>query len=174
MYVYTEWVCLPTNMKNFILFSIVMLFIILCVDINRYSRQTVNEPLSEEKIQDVRAQKIDNYFRERNMPLEGYGKRMVEVAEKNGLDWRLLPAISIRESSGGKQMCKNNPFGWGSCQIIFSSLNEAIDTVGYKLNNLPVYKNKTTKQKLYYYNGTVVTSYPDEVIVIMNKISTTE
>ena len=152
----------------------VALFVLLCFELNRYPQASASKPPYVEKIQDVRAQKIDNYFRERNMPLEGYGKKMVEVAEKNGLDWRLLPAISIRESSGGKHMCKNNPFGWGSCKIIFSSLNEAIDTVGYKLNNLPVYKGKSTKQKLYYYNGTVVPSYPDEVIVIMNKISTTE
>lgn len=120
---------------------------------------------------DDRAVKIDNYFKERNMPLEGYGKKMVEVADANGLDWRLLPAISIRESSGGKQMCENNPFGWGSCKITFKSLDEAIETVGYKLANLPVYKGKTTEQKLYYYNGTVIATYPAEVLAIMTKIA---
>ena len=95
---------------------------------------------------------------------------MIEIADKYNLDWRLLPAISVRESSGGKQMCKNNPFGWGSCKITFNSLNEAIEIVGYKLFNLPVYKDKTTERKLYYYNGTVLPSYPSEVIAIMNSI----
>lgn len=163
-------------MKNFILFTLVALFVVFFININLYIHDvnTTNKIPPAVEVQDIRAEKIDNYFKERNMPLEGYGKKMVEVADKNGLDWRLLPAISIRESSGGKHMCQHNPFGWGSCRIIFSSLNEAIDTVGYKLNNLPVYRGKTTKQKLYYYNGTVVPSYPDEVIAIMNKISTTE
>lgn len=160
-------------MKNFILFALVALFVALFTNINENSKYTNDTPPVVE-LKYIRAEKIDNYFKERNMPLEGYGRKMVEIADKNGLDWRLLPAISIRESSGGKHMCQNNPFGWGSCRIIFSSLNEAIETVGYKLNNLPVYKGKTTKQKLYYYNGTVVQSYPDEVIAIMNKISTTE
>lgn len=127
--------------------------------------------IESEIIVDTRAEIIDNYYKERNMPLYGYGKKMVEVADKYNLDWRLLPAISIRETSGGKYMCRSfNAFGWGSCRIEFRSQEEAIETIGYKLSNLPVYQGKTTKEKLYYYNGTVVKSYPDEVISIMNKI----
>lgn len=120
---------------------------------------------------DNRPSIIDDYFEARNMPLKGYGKKMVEVADSNGLDWRLLPALSVRESSGGKQMCENNPFGWGSCKITFKSIDEAIETVGYKLANLSVYKGKTTEIKLYYYNGTVIKTYPQEVIAIMDKIA---
>ena len=37
------------------------------------------------------------------MPLLGLGKKMVIEAEKNNLDWRLLPAISVIESTGGKK-----------------------------------------------------------------------
>lgn len=128
-----------------------------------------DSPQPHVEIVDSRVTAIDNYFKKRNMPLAGYGKKMVEVADKNGLDWRLLPAISVRESSGGRHMCQNNPFGWGSCKIVFNSLDEAIETVGFKLANLPVYKGKTTERKLYYYNGTVLPSYPDEVLAIMEK-----
>jgi len=166
-----------SNMKQIKRLILVILLVILYLNID-FKLQETSNPL-EEKIdiveqKDIRADKIDNYFKERNMPLYGYGKKMVEVADKNGIDWRLLPAISIRESSGGKHMCDNNPFGWGSCKITFNSIDEAIQTVGYKLNNLPVYKGKSTEQKLYYYNGTVIESYPSEVIEIMNKISKTE
>ena len=49
-----------------------------------------------------KAAAIDAFFRERNMPLEGTGLKMVQEAEKNGLDWRLVAAISVRESTGGK------------------------------------------------------------------------
>lgn len=130
--------------------------------------QELPQPQKVEVI-DTRISAIDSYFKQRNMPLEGYGKKMVEVADKYELDWRLLPAISVRESSGGRHMCQNNPFGWGSCKIVFSSLDEAIETVGFKLANLKVYKGKTTEMKLYYYNGTVLPSYPAEVLAIMEK-----
>lgn len=130
-----------------------------------------------ESVIDNRVLIIDEYYKERDMPLYGYGSKIIEVADKYSLDWRLLAAISIRETSGGKHMCKNikaqnNPFGWGSCKIGFKSIEESIEVVGFKLGNLPVYKGKTTRQKLYHYNGTVVPTYPDEVITIMNNIKT--
>jgi len=135
------------------------------------------KPKDYEVIQvvDNRAEIIDNYYKERNMPLQGYGGKMVEIADLYGLDWRLLPAISIRETSGGKYMCKNpkaqnNPFGWGSCKIGFDSIDRAIETVGYKLKNLPIYQGKDTTQILYHYNGTVIPTYPSEVLAIMETI----
>ena len=111
------------------------------------------------------------------MPLEGQGEAMVATADKYGLDWRLLPAIAIRESSGGKHMCKNNPYGWGSCRITFDSIEAATERVGKSLGgfnpNLKMYKTPDTRKKLYYYNGTVLPTYPSEVISIMTKINAT-
>lgn len=153
-------------MKKKILIGLVLVSITMS---SLFIIKLTKEEEKQVQVIDVRPQLIDNYYKERGMPLEGYGKKMVEVADKYGLDWRLLPAISIRESSGGLHMCKNNPFGWGSCKITFNSLDEAIETVSYKLANLPVYKDKTTERKLYYYNGTVLPTYPAEVISIMNK-----
>jgi len=126
-----------------------------------------------------KAQAIDVYFAEHAMPLEGAGKKMVEEAEKNDLDWRLLPAIAIRESTGGKFDCKkveNNPFGWGSCKISFNSLDEAIETVAKNLggNNPKTsrhYDNKSIKQILRAYNPpSIVPRYAEQVISIMNDI----
>ncbi|MBT4121309.1 MAG: hypothetical protein HOA57_03605 [Candidatus Magasanikbacteria bacterium] len=121
---------------------------------------------------DVRSQKINKYFEERNMPLEGYGKQFIKIADKYDLDWRLLPAIAVRESSGGKHLLNNNPFGWGSCKIAFKDFNESIEVVGMNLsgnnpNTARYYADNSVKEKLYYYNGTVIPSYPDEVIHIM-------
>lgn len=122
----------------------------------------------------AKIERIDRYFSGRSMPLAGYGAQFVQVAEKYGLDWRLLPAIAIRESSGGKQMCGNNPFGWASCRTDFESIHEAIEYVGMNLGGenprtAPYYKNKTTSEKLWSYNGTVNPKYPDEVLAIMEK-----
>lgn len=130
-------------------------------------------------VEDVRKQKaeaIDLYFRDRSMPLEGTGMTFVLVAEKYGLDWSLLPAIGVRESSGGKAACGNNPFGWGSCKLHnFVSYEQAIEALGKNLGGANpktarYYAGNSSKEKLHYYNGTVVPTYPDEVIAIMNKI----
>lgn len=132
--------------------------------------QSTYVSLSEEH-----AKKIDAYFSARAMPLEGYGAKMVKVAEENNIDWRLLPAIAIKESTGGKFACHNNPFGWGSCQIKFKNFDEAIDTVAMNLGgNNPAterfYKNIETKVKLHHYNGTVVPTYTHEVMEFMDLI----
>lgn len=127
----------------------------------------------------MKAEAIDTYFRERSMPLEGMGMKMVIEAEKNGLDWRLIAAIAVRESTGGKFECKrveNNPFGWGSCKIGFESNEKAIETVARNLggnnpNTAHHYDDKTTIQILRAYNPpSVVPKYAEQVISIMNVI----
>lgn len=131
----------------------------------------------------AKAEAIDAYFREHDMPLEGTGAKMVQEAEKNDLDWRLLAAIAVRESTGGKHDCKkveNNPFGWGSCKIGFKSNEEAIETVAKNLggNNPKTakhYDDKTTKEILQTYNPpSVVRKYADQVISIMDDIGDAE
>ncbi len=127
-------------------------------------------------IRDERAGKIDAYFAKRGMPLEGWGDKLVLEAEKNGLDWRLLPAIAVRESTGGKHVrfCRNNPFGWASCRIGFDSVEEAIEVVAWNLGgsnaNTKRYYSGETREKLLHYNGTVIKSYPAEVLKIMERI----
>jgi hypothetical protein len=130
-----------------------------------------------------KADAIDAYFAEHDMPLEGTGMKMVEEAEKNDLDWRLLPAISVRESTGGKHECKkveNNPFGWGSCRIGFKSNDKAIEIVAKNLggnnpNTAKHYDNKTTEGILRAYNPpSIVPKYVKQVIAIMNDIGDKE
>ena len=108
----------------------------------------------------ARAEAIDAYFAERGMPLKGMGEKMVEEAIKNDLDWRLLPAIAVRESTGGKFECKkvpNNPFGWGSCKIGFKSNEQAIETVARNLGG----NNPNTAR--HYDEKTVIDAKPEVV-----------
>lgn len=123
-------------------------------------------------IVDDRAERLDAYFAKRDMPLEGYGAKFIEVADAHELDWRLLPAIAVRESSGGKRIMNNNPFGWGSAKIKFDDFNEAIEEVGANISGhdedtAKYYKDKTVYQILWLYNGTVIHTYPKEVMGIM-------
>jgi hypothetical protein len=133
-----------------------------------------DEDKAKEALQNEEAEKIDTYFKDRSMPLEGYGAKFVAAAEKHGIDWRLLPAIAVRESSGGKQACGHNPFGWGSCKINFKTYDEAIETLarnlGGKNPNTAAYYSGTTERKLHHYNGTVVPTYTQEVLNIMESI----
>ena len=131
----------------------------------------------------AKAEAIDAYFAERDMPLEGMGIKMVEEAGKNDIDWRLLPAIAVRESTGGKNDCKkvsNNAFGWGSCKIGFESNEKAIETVAKNLggnnpNTAHHYDDKETKEILRAYNPpSIVLRYAEQVMAIMDVIGEPE
>lgn len=133
----------------------------------------------EAEIRKLRAEAIDSYYKERDMPLEGYGMKMVLEAEKNDLDWRLLPAISVRESGGAKQACRKvtfSAFGWGSCKINFKSYNESIEIIAHNLGgNNPktahYYDEKTTAEILRAYNPpSIVKDYVPQVLKIMESI----
>ena len=126
-----------------------------------------------------RAEAIDAYFEARNMPLSGTGMKMVLESEKHMLDWRLLPAIAVRESTGGKNACdkaENNSFGWASCKVGFNSNEQAIEVVAFNLggknpNTARHYENKTVQQILRAYNPpSVVPRYAEQVMAIMNAI----
>lgn len=132
-----------------------------------------------EKMLAIQGQAIDAYFKAHDMPLEGMGRKMAEEANKNGLDWRLVPAIAVRESTGGKDDCnkvKFNPFGWGSCKIGFKSTEEAIETIARNLggnnpNTARHYDNKSTLEILRAYNPpSIVPRYAQQVMSIMNTI----
>lgn len=147
------------------------------------SQKVNKEEDAHAQILKAKADAIDGYFAEHDMPLEGTGMKMVEEAEKNDLDWRLLPAIAVRESTGGKNDCnkvKNNAFGWGSCKIGFKSTDTAIETVARNLggnnpNTSHHYDNKTTKQILRAYNPpSIVPRYAEQVISIMDAIGDAE
>ena len=133
----------------------------------------------EAELLKVKGDFIDSYFAEYDMPLFGTGIKMATEAEKNGLDWRLLAAIAVRESTGGKNDCNrvsNNAFGWGSCKIGFKSNDEAIEIVAHNLggNNPKTsyhYDNKTTIQILRAYNPpSIIPRYAQQVISIMEAI----
>lgn len=87
---------------------------------------------------DARAKIINNFFKNYGSFLSDYGDVFIQVADKYRLDFRLLPAIAMQESNGGKKIIKNsqNPFGWGIYGRLvtrFNSWEEAIDRVGRSL-----------------------------------------
>ena len=138
--------------------------------------------LEQEDLKD-KADKIDTFLKSRGSVLAGYGAKFVEEARKNDIDWRLIVSIAGRETTFGRNMCKNpkapnNPFGWGSCKIGFESIDESIEKVSASLGGNSEatahhYDGKTTTQILRKYNS-VIPNYPKEVIRIMKTIDATD
>lgn len=87
---------------------------------------------------DARTLIIYHFFKENNAPLSQAAEKFIEVADKYSLDFRLLPAIAMQESNGGRIMPNNsfNPFGYGiygGKVLRFASFEEAIERVGQGL-----------------------------------------
>ncbi|HZE87175.1 MAG TPA: hypothetical protein VE090_03115 [Methylomirabilota bacterium] len=65
------------------------------------------------KEQDKRAQILKSYLEGYNSPLAPFAKDMIEEADKNNLDWKLVPAIAGVESYFGQQIPPYSFNGWG-------------------------------------------------------------
>lgn len=76
-------------------------------------------------------------------PLAEHGPSFVAAAEMYGLEWALLPAIAMRESTGGEFRCTGtfNAWGYGSCNGYYPQLNQdwvsAIYFIAAKLTEAP-------------------------------------
>jgi len=114
--------------------------------IQQPSKATHSEP------DDPRLKLIWQYFADRDCPLRDSAADFVAAADQNELDWRLLPSISMIESSGGKDYRNNNVFGWDSCREPFSSVQAGIHFVASRLGKSKLYKDKNVDQKLSTYN----------------------
>lgn len=101
---------------------------------------------------DPRTIRIKQYFLERDCPAHVYAADFVQAAELNDLDWRLLPSISMVESTGGKLAPNNNMFGWDNCDIRFDSNREGIYRVAERLRSSPFYRGKELDGILKTYN----------------------
>lgn len=87
---------------------------------------------------DGRSKIIEDFFKAYKSPLSAYSNVFIQVADKYKLDYKLLPAISMQESNGGKKVINNsyNPFGYGiygKMTLKFASWDEAIEKVGEAL-----------------------------------------
>lgn len=113
---------------------------------------TISTEDSIEK-QDGRAKIVEDFFKGYRSVLANYSDLFINVADKYSLDYRLLPAISMQESNGGKRVIKNsfNPFGYGiygGKAIYFNSWEEAIERVGRGLREDYLRLGLTTPDKI--------------------------
>lgn len=88
----------------------------------------------DEETKDIRIATLKSFFRQHNSPLYDHAEFIVKTADKNGLDFKLLPAIAMQESNLCRVIPDNsyNCWGWGiygGKVTRFTSYEEAIDTV---------------------------------------------
>jgi len=81
-----------------------------------------------------RVEALEMFLDKYHSPLKENAKTFVEIADRYGMDYRLLPAIACMESTCGKALIEGtyNPFGWGihgKNYIAFESYDHAIKIV---------------------------------------------
>lgn len=93
-----------------------------------------------EKTADYRVDILKGFLTEYNSPLADYAPIFIEAADKYGLDWRFVPAITGVESTFGKRIPANsyNAYGWANGAYYFDSWEGSIELV-----------SKTLREKYY-------------------------
>jgi hypothetical protein len=117
---------------------------------------------------DPRLLRLQKFFAARDCPLREVAADFLAAADRNALDWRLLPSISIIESSGGKDYRNNNVFGWDTPLQSFASVREGIHYVAGQLARSDLYRNKSLDGKLRTYNPNP--AYPHKVKAVMRAL----
>ncbi len=92
------------------------------------------------KVNDNRAKILESYLHRQNSPLSPYSADFIREADKNKLDWELLPSIAGVESTFGQFLPANSYNGWGfgiygNHVMRFSSWKEAIATIAKSLKH---------------------------------------
>jgi len=84
---------------------------------------------------DRRIDTLEAFLEKYNSPLAPYSQVFIATADKYGLDWRLIPAITGVESTFGKRIPYNsyNAYGWANGEYRFTSWEESIAIVGEAL-----------------------------------------
>jgi hypothetical protein len=117
-----------------------------------------------------------SFFDRYKCPAENYKliTPYLDAATKYQLDWRILPAISLQESTCLKHYPgdTNNPFGFGSSTGLyrFASIPAGIDYVTGQLANGSPYAQKTTLDKIATYGPHSNPQYAPEVYKYMREI----
>jgi len=99
---------------------------------------------------DKRVIKLEKFLESYDSPLAEYAEVLVKTADKYGLDWRLVPAITGVESTFGKQIPAGsyNAYGWANGAFYFESWEQSIDLVSQALKEKYIDRGLDTPYKM--------------------------
>ena len=119
-------------------------------------------------IEDKRHERLETFFQSFGCPAPYHAREYVGAADSNAIDYRLLPAISVLESTCGIYQRKNNRWGWASARKGFASFRAGLEYIAHQLAEGRYYKNKTLEEKVHTYNPSP--QYARLVDKLMHKI----
>jgi len=117
---------------------------------------------------DDRIARLENFFRAYHCPAPLLAAEYLAAADAYEVDYRLLPAVSVRESTCGRYARRNNRWGWDSAQTGFRTLAHGIQFITHQLAFGQYYRGKTLEEKLRMYNPNP--TYPAEIKKLMREI----
>lgn len=100
------------------------------------------------KIEDPRPYIVARFLQE--TPLEQYSNLIVEVSDQYDIDYRLIPAIAMKESGGGVaiDLASHNAWGFENGRTYFDSWDTAIRAVAKTLRTRYVDKGLTSPEQI--------------------------
>ncbi len=127
-----------------------------------------DKPVQAPNQPDRRAERLRVFFRSYHCPEPHHVEAYLRAADRYGLDYRLLPAISVRETTCGWKEKNNNFWGYHPGRQSFASVESGIEFLARQLAINPPYAGKDLVEKLFTYNPR--RAYADEVRQIMRQI----
>lgn len=125
-------------------------------------------PAVKWSVPDGRMVRLETFFHMHGCPAPYHTTEYLRAADRYGLDYRLLPAISVRESTCGQYCRLNNYWGWDSARTGFTSVPSGINYIAKQLTHGVPYRGASLDQKIRRYNP--VGSYASSIKKLMREI----
>lgn len=121
---------------------------------------------------DYRVATLESFLKKYDSPLTSYAPELVYYADQNGLDYRLVPAITGVESTFGKRIPQDsyNAYGWANGNYNFDSWESSIATVSSTLKANYLDKGAVTVNQIARIYAPPSTTWAVKVQFFMNKI----
>ena len=126
---------------------------------------------------EARVEALKQFLGKYGSPLYNYANEIVATADTYGIDYRLLPAIAMQESTLCKKIPKNsyNCWGWGiygGKVTRFANYSDAIETISRTISN--EYKGKgydTPSEIVSKYTPSNTNNWSGNVSYVMDRIA---
>lgn len=146
-------------MKKIVYFVLCFIIFTLSVQPAKAESLQVSESSAHPNIpvqtEDERVSRLKHYLEAHNSPLSESANHFVSEADRLGLDWKLVAAISGVESTFGKHIPANSYNGWGwgvftgkQDGIHFANWNDGITKVSEGLKHRYIDKGATSIEQI--------------------------
>lgn len=140
---------LKSKISHLMFGSVVVLFY-FCFGFFPKNNISAKENIIHNRNTDYRVLKLSHFLSSRKSPLASYAQYLIDTADENNLDWRLIPAITGVESSFGINIPHNsfNAYGWNNGSTRFYDWGSSIRIVANHLSNYYILRGFDTVEKI--------------------------